>query len=333
MTPRVTVLMPVYNAGRLVADAVNSILRGHFRDLELLAINDGSTDESDAILRSIDDPRLRIVNNPENLGVVATLNRGLEMAEGALIARMDADDISLPDRLDRQVAFMDANTDVGICGMWAMAFGAGTQERKVRAPSSASEIHVQLFGYNALCHPTVMFRQEALVRHSLRFSSEARHAEDLDLWMRAAEHFPLANIPRVGLRYRVHADQVTRRYAAEQHQTLSRLRRRQLSLLLPGSSEQDVQLHLNILDVGKALTREELLAAEDWLDRLERANERCDRYDKSLFQSFLIQRWLNACHRCVPSDLATWRIWRNSRFASIGAATNFWLFVKKAFGR
>src|ERR1700749_735753 len=109
MSPRVTVLIPVYNASTYLLEAVHSVLAGSFRDLELLAINDGSTDKSVDILRSIDDPRLRIVENPKNLGVAATLNRGLDLAEGEFIARMDSDDISAPDRLARQVAFMEAN--------------------------------------------------------------------------------------------------------------------------------------------------------------------------------------------------------------------------------
>ena len=129
MPPRVTVLMPVYNAAPHLLEAVNSILGGTFDDLELLAIDDGSTDESEKILRSVVDSRLRVLRNPRNVGVIATLNTGLDLAEGHYIARMDADDVSMPDRLARQVAFMDGNAQIGLSGTRAKTFGAGPKKR------------------------------------------------------------------------------------------------------------------------------------------------------------------------------------------------------------
>jgi hypothetical protein len=329
--PRITVLMPVYNAGPYVREAAVSILSGSFRDLELLAIDDGSTDDSVYQLKAIDDPRLRVISNPANLGLVATLNTGLELAGGEYVARMDADDISMPDRLARQLAFMDANPEIGMSGTWARSFGA---ERGVlRASLSPKDVHVQLFGYNAMCHPTTILRREVFLRHALRFSPEALHAEDLELWMRAAELFPLANIPAITLWYRVHPSQVSTRHAAGQLRTLEKLRLRQLELLLPTANQAEAALHLSILDMETPLTHEQLVAAGRWLQRLEEANERTRRYDVEAFGAFLAQRWLNAAHRCRPSTLESWWTWRRSKFSAVGIGMGTRLFVSKALGR
>lgn len=322
--------MPIYNAAPYVTEAVGSILCGTLADLELLAIDDGSTDESVARLKAINDPRLRVTSNPVNMGVIATLNQGLDLAEGEYVARMDADDISMPDRLARQLAFMEANPEIGLSGTWARGFGVDGQETW-RLPLLPADVRAQLFAYNAICHPAAMLRRKSFLRHGLRFSSEARHAEDFDLWMRAAEHFPLANIPTIGLRYRMHPDQVCSRHAAEQLKTVSRLRTQQLARLLPEATEAEIALHLRLLDVDALLTHEELIAVGTWLQRLEEANERAKRYDARAFRDFLAKRWLNAAYRCRPSSLRAWRTWRRSILSGADVGSHVRLFVRKAF--
>jgi glycosyltransferase involved in cell wall biosynthesis len=321
---RVTVLMPVYNAAPHLLEAANSILSGSFADLELLAIDDGSTDESFEILRGIKDPRLRVVCNDGNQGVIATLNRGLELAKGEFIARMDADDISMPERLKRQVAFMDANPEIGLSGTWARTFGAGP-ESVMRSPLSPIEIHMELFAFNAICHPTVIFRRDLFARHGLRYEADARHAEDLDLWMRASNYCGLANLPLVGLRYRIHANQVTKRFASEQQKTVARLQRRQLLNLVPDATEAEIQLHLKAVDLWNAITHQELIAIGEWLKRLKDCRE--GSYDRARFDLFIEHRWLNASHRCIPRNLKVWHTWRRSSLAR-GLGANLRLLGK-----
>jgi len=121
---QVTIIMPVYNGEVYLREAIDSILDQTLTDFEFLILNDGSSDHSVDIVRSYDDPRIRLVENEANLGVVQTLNRGLDLANGTFIARMDCDDRSLRDRLARQVAFLDDHPEVGICGTWMEAIGA-----------------------------------------------------------------------------------------------------------------------------------------------------------------------------------------------------------------
>ena len=118
MSPKVTVLMPVYNAEKYLIEAIRSILTQSFMDYELLIINDGSTDDSLKIIKSFSDKRIRLVQNERNIGQANSLNKGIKLARGEYIVRMDADDISLSERIKKQVKFMDANPEIGISGTW-----------------------------------------------------------------------------------------------------------------------------------------------------------------------------------------------------------------------
>src|SRR2546423_6687976 len=119
MRPRVSVLMPVYDVAKYLREAIDSILGQTFTDFEFIIIDDASTDRSAEIINSYNDPRIRFIQNEKNVGLIATLNRGLDLAYGEYLARMDQDDVSLPERLAKQVAFMETASDVAASGTWA----------------------------------------------------------------------------------------------------------------------------------------------------------------------------------------------------------------------
>src|ERR1700690_4145475 len=116
--PRVSVILPVYNASTFLGGSIESLLNQTYRDFELLIVNDGSSDDSEKIILGYSDPRITYIRKASNTGIVETLNQGLSLAQGDYIARMDADDIALPERLELQVKFMDENKDVGVAGTW-----------------------------------------------------------------------------------------------------------------------------------------------------------------------------------------------------------------------
>jgi glycosyltransferase involved in cell wall biosynthesis len=205
--PRVTVLMPVYNAERFLRQAVHSILSQTFDDLELLAVDDGSTDSSLSIIEGYGDPRIRVVGTSRNLGHTHALNRGLRECRGELIARMDADDVSLPTRLERQVAFMQANPNVALVGTWAELIDEhGRVFHEVKLPCDPVEVRRTLISGNCFYHSSVMFRRDAVIASG---SYRLDYSEDYDLWLRLAARHEVANIPEVLLRYRVHGEQVS----------------------------------------------------------------------------------------------------------------------------
>lgn len=222
--PRVTVLLPVYNAETYLNDAIQSILQQTFPDFELLAINDGSTDGSREILKSIKDTRLIVVENDTNCGIIEALNKGLKLAKGEFVARMDADDIAVSERLERQVRFFDEHPNVALVGGGAnlmddkgMVFGV------CKVPLSYSEILERIFSVNCFIHPSVMMRRKAIQTIG-GYDRDAQHAEDYDLWLRILENHPVENLPDILLHYRIHPNQISQRKLYVQRLVADRVR-------------------------------------------------------------------------------------------------------------
>ena len=216
-TPTVSVLMPVYNAARYLAEAVESILSQTFADFEFLIIDDGSTDGSRAILEgyAARDPRVRVLSRP-NTGHAVALNELLGLARGELVARMDADDVAFRERLLRQVDYLRAHPDV-VCVGTAVRFidEAGRFLREGHPGMENEEIQERaLAGDCALNHPSVMMRRAA-VEAVGGYHPEFQPAEDLDLWLRLGELGCLTNLPDVLMQYRQHTASFS-----EQHQRL-----------------------------------------------------------------------------------------------------------------
>jgi glycosyltransferase involved in cell wall biosynthesis len=202
--PILSVLMPVYNAERYVAEAVDSILAQTFHDFEFLIINDGSTDGSGAILSRYAerDPRIRLVSRP-NIGIVGTLNQLVEMARGEFLGRMDADDIALPDRFKLQVDYLRAHPECLAVGSRVLAVDAeGDPLCEWSCEQTHEEITAELLstrGHNGIIHPAVMMRREAVLAVG---KYREFFVEDKDLFLRLGEHGLLANLPQVLLHYR-----------------------------------------------------------------------------------------------------------------------------------
>jgi len=215
--PRVSVVLPVYNGEPFLAEAVNSILAQRFRDFELIAINDGSTDASGETLdRAARTDTRVIVLHLANAGLIAALNRGLTLARGEFIARMDQDDLAHPERFARQVAFLDAHADIAVIGCAVTLIDErGRSIRDVIYPGTPDAVAAFLEIGSALAHPSVVMRREAVLALG-GYRAAYRHAEDYDLWLRMAERYRLANLPDRLLLYRQHPAKLSAVYAVEQ---------------------------------------------------------------------------------------------------------------------
>ncbi|HEY2374036.1 MAG TPA: glycosyltransferase [Gaiellaceae bacterium] len=221
--PRVSVVLPVRDGGSHLEQAVESILGQTFDDLELVAVDDGSTDETPRILSALAarDRRVR-VQRLEPTGLVAALNAGIGQARGVYVARMDADDVSLPRRLELQVAELDARPALGVLGTQVRYINAGGSAIGVwRLPVGEALVRWSLFFGTALAHPSVMARRELLVAHVYR--AEAPHAEDYDLWARLSTQTELDNLPDLLFERRVHGASVSDLNEADQIETSLRV--------------------------------------------------------------------------------------------------------------
>lgn len=208
--PLISVILPVYNGERFLGEAIESILNQSFRNFEFIVINDGSTDSSASILDSYQrrDPRL-LVYHQENRGLVESLNRGCGLAQGRYIARMDSDDISVKNRLDLQLEFMDKHPDVGVLGGAVEIINTvGTSLRISVNPMDDKDIRLALLSYCAFWHPTVIMRKEIFELVG-GYRKALFGSEDHDLWLRFSEHSKLANLETILLYYRLHRNQIT----------------------------------------------------------------------------------------------------------------------------
>ncbi|MGQ9869283.1 glycosyltransferase family 2 protein [Leptodesmis sp.] len=218
--PRVSVLMPVYNAQRYVAEAVESILQQSFGDFELLITDDGSCDRSLKILQSYacKDSRIRL-RSQINRGLTRTLNAMIQDARGEYIAILEHDDVALPNRLADELAFLDQHPEV-VCvsGAQDLIDEAGRFLTCLQLPQTNAEIQqAALAGHGSMCHPGVMMRRSALLQVG-GYNETMGLAHDLDLWLRLGEIGELANLPQPVVRYRLHSASLSEKYCGKQRQ-------------------------------------------------------------------------------------------------------------------
>ena len=222
--PLISVAMPVYNGEEYLAEAIESILAQSFTNFELIIIDDGSTDNSLKVLRAYEkrDKRIRLIAR-ENRNLATTLNDIIDLAVGKWIARMDQDDIALPERFEKQLAWLDA-TGADIGGSWVQFFGT-SDKRILKHAQSDEAIKVELLFGSAFAHPSVMMKTELIKK--LRYDKAWEKCEDYDLWERAARAgWKMTNIPEMLLLYRLHQTQISSSASTQQQLLTQRIRHR-----------------------------------------------------------------------------------------------------------
>lgn len=314
--PRCTVLLPVYNGEAYLAEAIQSILRQTFQDFELLILDDGSTDGSVALARASDDARIRLEASATNQGMVTTLNRGLAMLQGEYIARMDADDIAAPDRLARQVAFLDEHPEVGMCGGYFRRFSPEHSGRTgLEQPALGHDaIQFQLLFRSGICHSSVMMRREVLQKHGLAYSGAYPCAEDYELWVRLGRVTRLANIPHRLIDYRVHGAGISGRRGAEQRHSARRIRRLQAANLGLVIRPEDELLYDQLLARALAGGAAELQTAAHYLALLEGIGTEQLNIPRRLVLRRLNDYWYHACRHAAHQGLPIFRLYCSHPF-------------------
>jgi len=209
MNVPVSVIMPVFNGERFLRQAIESILQQTHADFEFIIVDDGSTDATPSILASYRDGRIRILVNPANVGITPSLNAAIAASAGSYICRMDADDISSPERIEKQVAFLEAHPGVALVGSNTLLIDASGNARGTETyPQSPREISRMLFRHNPFAHGSVMMRKSVLDRCGA-YDARFLHNEDYDLWLRILAGHAAGNLPEPLLRRRVHGGNIT----------------------------------------------------------------------------------------------------------------------------
>lgn len=263
--PLISVVLPVYNAEKYVREAVESVLAQTFSNFELIVINDGSTDRSGSILRDLAavDRRVVLVDRP-NGGLVSALNEGIKLARAGLIARMDADDIVMPDRFAEQYRRMSDAPELGAIGSFILIVDAdGAIIRQGDYPVSEGDVGSFLEVGCPFAHPTVMMRKEAVVAAG-GYRKAFSHAEDYDLWLRIHElGYALGNIPKPLLKYRVHDTNVSLVHREQQElaTVIAKLCHRMRVAKLPDPSQNITSIGPELIEVIPVEMRRDLEAS------------------------------------------------------------------------
>lgn len=212
-TPLVSILIPVYNTAAYLTRAIQSILDQQYTPMEIILINDGSTDASETILRSFQDPRIRYVSHAQNMGLVYTLNEGIDLSAGKYIARMDGDDVCLPGRIAQQVGYLEAHPEVSVLATRVSLINE--QDEPIgyweadQQNIEPEQIRAFLPKDNCLAHPSIMAKAELLKRYKYR--TEQSQAEDYDLWLRlAADGVVIHKLPEAFVQHRIVHNSFTR---------------------------------------------------------------------------------------------------------------------------
>lgn len=314
--PLVSVIIPVYNGEAYLADAIKSILAQTYRHFELFLLCEYDTnEESSRIADSFSDTRVRVIKNTEKLGLPATLNKGVDLAAGKYVARMDADDIALSHRLETQVRFMETHPEIDIAGSYAKTVGR-KEGVVMRNPLSHEEIRANLLFHSSMIHPTVMMRKSALDTQGLRYDPTLKRTEDYEFWYRASKSVCFATIPKVLLYYRTHENQATHQDPELQRGVRDMICTDAFGRLGIPLSEEERELYERLRLYRRAETAEELAKILEWLRKIKTANLQTKIYEPGALGQVLAHEALTYCRLSSHLGKASWHLFRDSGFLS-----------------
>lgn len=335
MKPRVTVGIAVYNASAYISEAIDSVLGQTFESFELLIVDDCSTDDTVEICRSYTDPRIRLIERDSNGGRPAVRNQISAQAKGEYLALLDADDRALPERLARQVAYLDQHQHIDVLGGWWHTIdqqGRRQPAKKNHYRLTPDEVACYLLYRGVIHNPTVMVRRSAIVDYV--YDADYPVAEDYDLWDRMRPAHGMGVLPIPLIEYRLHNTQASTSRVAESHAYRQMIQARQLTALGMCFDDRDLLRHHLLYtgrrmfetQTGQPMDRGYVVWARDWLTRLIQANARRQCYPEPAFTRLASDMWFNVCRKSAKRvGLRVWWHWAGCPLA--------WRYMKYRISR
>lgn len=280
--PKVSVLLPVYNCEKYINESVDSILNQTFTDFELIIIDDKSTDNTLNLIKKYNDNRIIVFEKNQNSGYTNSLNYGISIAKGEFIARMDADDISLPTRFEEQIEFLESNPEFILCGSWLQVIGTS---RIIKKPENHQEILIHLLYSNPIGHPSVMLKKEVLYKFKYDINKEP--AEDYDLWTKLIWHGKMYNIQKPLLLYRKHDSQISTTKSIIQMQRYLYSRIELFKSLKYDSEKYSDKLLYSFFSLDVSIKRNNFVDILNWLDCIKIKNNSLKIFPKKEFENTL----------------------------------------------
>lgn len=337
--PLITIVMPVYNAEKYLAEAINSILNQTYKNFIFLIINDGSTDNGPQIMREFNDKRIVLLENEKNSGLIFSLNRGLDFATTKYIARMDADDISHPNRLEKQLLFMENNSDIGICGSYVRYFGNNFDGDVFTPATIPSDIKAELLFTSPYSHPSVIIRKELIDKFNLRYNPDFKNIEDFEFFQNASHLFKMSNIPEYLLDYRKVESSISTTVSKNTNINIeNHIKVYKAGLIHFGLNPtiEELEIHKDLIFNPNKKSISELQKAEKWLKHLIEQNRKVNSYDLNSFSLVVSQYWDRVCIRSANLGINGFIIYLKSdlyQLSNINYINVLKYFIKSIIGK
>jgi glycosyltransferase involved in cell wall biosynthesis len=284
--PVISVVMPVHNMEVFVQDAIESILGQTFENFEFIIIDDASSDGTKEILDNIKDSRIVRLTNSVNAGNYRSRNRGLEICKGKYICIMDADDISAPDRLEKQFLFMEENLHFAIAGSDIKFISKGLTPLPSQRLRDEQEIKVKLLCDNVCTHSSLIIRKEILDKYKIRYNEDYYYSADYKLLVDISRVGHITNIPEFLLFYRLHNKQITSTMGYEQKIYRNQIQIAQLGDFKIRPSVEEIIIHQGLMNV-LYLSKRQVSIAEKWCNKLLAKNHVINIFNQDYLYSFL----------------------------------------------
>lgn len=294
--PRLSVIMPVYNTKEeYLREAIESILIQTFADFEFVIINDGSTNNAEEVILSYKDTRIKYLKHEKNMGPSFAINRGISVASGEYLIRMDADDISLPERFEKHVNFMYSNPQIDISGTWILKF---PQKQFIKLPLKHEEIKkFLLLSHNPIGGATVIFRKTAIEKLNIKYDENITVAEDLELWLRLKNKVTFANLPDSLYKYRVHVENSSIKHSETLQKTTAILIAKARSEMCGINPDQEVEIMYKLIEKKQLSSDEVLILFNNIKLTFEKLNERFPNLKYSRKSAALIKNAVKLCKK------------------------------------
>lgn len=318
--PLVSAVMLVYNSEEHLREAIDSVLNQTFKDFELVIVNDGSTDSSLEIIDSYDDDRIRLVDNGQNRGLAYSRNVGLKEARGAFLAWCDSDDINLPTRFEDQVKFLQENPSYGLCGSW-QTYSIGKRKLINKTFKDPEILKAILLFTPSIMNPTAMLRMSMVREHGITFNNDLAFCEDYDFFQRSSMHFPLTNVQKVLLKYRVSDSGMTMQFEAQEERN-ARLHKvvyaQALEYLGIRPKEEELNTHRLICSNKKFDSFEDFKNSFEWLNTIKKKNQETKVYQPRALEKVLADQFYFISKKATRFGLSTLQFYLAKSLSGFG---------------
>ncbi len=311
--PLCSIVMSVYNGNGFLSNAIDSILQQTYKNFEFIIINDASTDHSLKTIQAYNDNRIIIINNDKNIFLAASLNKGIKISKGKYIVRMDADDISMPDRLEKQVKYMERNPNIGISGTCSEIIGHGSGFSKYEQESN--RIKYNLLFECHLLHPTIIIRNDLIKEHQLYYDESFRKNQDYELFVRAINITDYGNLPDYLIKYRQTVENV-KRVAYNQNENILNIQKQLFIKLGIEITENEISLYKSINLQLYNQSPDFVYQTHSLLKKMVDSNKKTLLFEIKPFQEHLSKLFENVCRNSNESPLSTFIIYKKSKLTT-----------------